>query len=142
MRSIFLAIDTNQGALTNFSAAIRTAHPNVVVTVISDESFGDIRGRNYRRLSRERIQTLRRDALRQSDLNLIYGEHDTSTTDAAAVICNELCSNPSQRRSELQQTVCIVESEQGSKDAQAAQVRSLYVYARLRDRVWSALSEK
>lgn len=139
--NICLIGDTNHAALTNFSAAIRAAHPNVQVTVISDESFGDIRGRNYKRLSPERIQALRRDALRQSDLNLIYGEHDTSTTDAAAVICNELCSSPSQRRSELQQTVCIVESEQGSRDAEAAQVRSLCVYARLRDRVLSLLSE-
>jgi hypothetical protein len=140
--NICLVGDTNATALTNFSAAIKAMNQNVKVTVISDDSIGGIRGRNYRRLSGEQIHELRRKALGQSDLNLIYSDNDTATTDAAAVICNKLCADPLEIRGELQQTVCIVETAQGSRDAVSAGVRSLCVYARLRDKVMTALSEK
>jgi hypothetical protein len=132
--------NSNDRALKNFKSAVESLHPNFEMSIISDTSIGDIDANSAATLGKTERRQHILGLLRASDLNLVYGENDEETTDIANAVCQDLCSLEDLSAGERQQTICVVETERGSRDAAAMGLKTLCIYAELRRMIHDALA--
>ena len=132
---ICLIGDNNHEALKNFARAVELRLPQVKITLIANEMVGDVFGAEFHSLSASARIALQAKALQSSDLNLVYGDDDNVTTDLATIVVNDHLIEDEARAREIAQTVCVMETERGSIDAELLGLQSLCVYKRLRERV-------
>jgi hypothetical protein len=123
--NICLIGDDNHTALKNFSKEIETRFEGVKVTIIANQVIGDIANTEFNRLTPEQRLSMQEAVLAASDLNLVYSDVDSTTTDLAALFADDHSRGGTR---EKRQTIVIMETPDGAQEAQNLNYRCICLY--------------
>lgn len=114
----------DKNMLQRFSKALTDLDDKITVTVVDNDSIGDLDLDTTDDIKIERLNEL----LKQSDLNIVYGDSDDGTTEVAELLIRA-------RGAERSQTVSVLESLSAVEEAKRANLLTLSLYEKAIDSI-------